>query len=88
MARLILRLLGLCVLTVAIVDTLGSGAEMTVLGFRQFLLEPNLNSTELDATDLGGRFSALYVGTKMPLRGGSVAGCSIASGPGKAVLHR
>jgi hypothetical protein len=76
------------VITVAIVDTLGSGAEMTVLGFRQFFLEPNLNTTELDATDLGGRFAALYVGTKMPLRGGSVAGCSIANGPGKVVLHR
>lgn len=76
------------VITVAIVDALGSGAEMTVLGFRQFFLEPNLNSTELDATDTGGRFAALYVGTKMPLRGGTVAGCSIAAGPGKVVLHR
>ena len=76
------------VITVAIVDTLGSGAEMTVLGFRQFLLEPNLNTTELDATDTGGRFAALYIGTKMPLRGGTVAGCSMPTGPGKAVLHR
>jgi len=76
------------VITAAIVDTLGSGAEMTVLGFRQFLLEPNLNTTELDATDTGGRFPALYIGAKMPLRGGAVAGCSIAAGPGKVVLHR
>ncbi|MEP7363308.1 MAG: pilus assembly protein TadG-related protein [Acidobacteriota bacterium] len=76
------------VITVAIVDTLGSGTDMIVLGFRQFLLEPNLNTTELDATDLGGRFAAIYVGTKMPLRGGTVAGCSITAGPGKVVLHR
>lgn len=76
------------VITIAIVDTLGSGEAMTVLGFRQFLLEPNINTTELDATDTGGRFAALYIGTKMPLRGGSMAGCSIASGPGKVVLHR
>lgn len=76
------------VITAAIVDTLGSGEAMTVLGFRQFLLEPNANGTELDATDTGGRFAALYIGSKMPLRGGTVAGCSVASGPGKVVLHR
>ena len=76
------------VITVAVVDALGSGEAMTVLGFRQFLLEPNINTTELDATDTGGRFAALYIGSRMPLRGGSIAGCSIASGPGKVVLHR
>ena len=42
----------------------------------------------LETTDTGGRFAALYIGSKMPLRGGTVAGCSIAAGPGKVVLHR
>jgi Flp pilus assembly protein TadG len=75
------------VITVPIVDT-ASTATMIVLGFRQFLIEPNANDTTLNAADQNGRFAALYLGTVMPVRAGRIDGCSLTVGPGKVVLHQ
>jgi Putative Flp pilus-assembly TadE/G-like len=76
------------VLTVAIVDTITDPTAMTVLGFRQFLLEPVANTTNLTPLDNNGRFNALYIGSQMPLRQGRFSGCSVTAGPGKVVLHQ
>ena len=54
------------ILTVAVVNALASdmtcAAAMTVLGFRQFLLEPASDGS-FDPTDGNGRFAALYLGS-------------------------
>ena len=76
------------IITVAIVDALSATATMSVQGFRQFLLEPIANDVTLNPADTRGRFSAMYLGSKMPLRAGSFAGCQLTSGPGKVVLHQ
>jgi Flp pilus assembly protein TadG len=76
------------VITVAIVDALGDPQAMTVLGFRQFLVEPLANNTNLSPTDPNGRFVVLYIGNRMPLKQGRFSGCSAVSGPGKVVLHQ
>ncbi|MFN0106441.1 MAG: pilus assembly protein TadG-related protein [Bryobacteraceae bacterium] len=75
------------VITVPIVDT-ASTATMIVLGFRQFLLEPNANDVTINAADQNGRVAALYLGTVMPVRAGRIDGCSLTTGPGKVVLHQ
>jgi Putative Flp pilus-assembly TadE/G-like len=75
------------IVTVSIVDTLNPNA-MTVLGFRQFLIEPNLNAIDLSPADPNGRFRALYVGNVAPLKQGRFDGCQINSGPGKVVIHQ
>lgn len=73
-------------ITVSIVDTLNPSG-MTVLGFRQFLLQPNLNIGTLNPADTNGRFLAMYVGNVAPLKQGSFGSCGAAAGPGKVVLH-
>jgi len=81
-------------ITAAIVD--GAGATMTVLGFRQFLIEPNPDGTFFSPADPSGRFPALYVGSPAPMPQGwfdtrfAGAMCPVGSfsGPGKAVLHK
>jgi len=75
------------IITVPIVDT-ASTSTMVVLGFRQFLLEPNANDVTLNAADQNGRFAALYLGTVMPVRAGRLDGCTLTAGPGKVVLHQ
>ncbi len=77
------------ILTVAVVDalTLAAGGTMTVLGFRQFFLEPNPDSTELSPADPVGRFVAMYIGYPAPLRQGEFGACGVTQGPGKVVLH-
>ena len=75
------------VITVPIIDT-ASTTTMIVLGFRQFLIEPNPNDVTLNVADQNGRFSALYLGTVMPVRAGRFDGCTLTSGPGKVVLHQ
>jgi Flp pilus assembly protein TadG len=78
------------ILTVVIVDVLdatGSGA-MTVLGFRQFLLEPVTNTQAINPADTNGRFAALYLGSPVPVKQGRFGDCGVTSGPGKVVLHR
>jgi Flp pilus assembly protein TadG len=75
------------IITVSIVDVLNPNA-MTVLGFRQFLVEPNLNAIDLAPADINGRFRALYIGSVAPIKQGRFDGCQIASGPGKVVIHQ
>jgi Flp pilus assembly protein TadG len=80
--------------TVAVVES--SGSTMTVLGFRQFLIEPNPDGTFFNPADASGRFAALYVGSPAPLPQGwfdtRYAGglCPVGSfsGPGKVVLQQ
>lgn len=76
------------VITVPIVDTLNATGSMTVLGFRQFLVEPNLNAVDVNPADPNGRFVALYVGSLAPVKQGRFDGCQITAGPGKVVLHQ
>ena len=75
-------------LTVAVVDAITDPTAMTVLGFRQFLLEAGANLTNITPLDANGRFNALYVGSQMPVKQGRFAGCTVSSGPGKVVLHQ
>jgi Flp pilus assembly protein TadG len=76
-------------ITVPIVDALNAGGAMTVLGFRQFLVEPTQGLAANDPGDTNGRFSALYTGVVAPVKQGRFdGGCGITSGPGKVVLHQ
>jgi hypothetical protein len=61
---------------------------MTVLGFRQFFIEPFPNDVTLNPSDVNARFAALYIGSVMPVRQGAFSGCQITNGPGKVVLHQ
>jgi Flp pilus assembly protein TadG len=86
------------IITVAIVDTLAtnSAAAMTVLGFRQFLVEPNSDGTFFEPGDPNGRFPVMYIGNPAPVQQGwfdtryapscPTGGALI--GPGKVVLHQ
>ena len=76
------------VITIAVVDALSGTGTMTVLGFRQFFVEPFPNDVTLNPSDPNARFAALYVGSVMPLRQGTFSGCQITNGPGKVVLHQ
>ncbi len=76
------------VITIPIVDVLNASADMTVLGFRQFLLLPNSGAATINVADSNGRFAAMYVGSVKPLRQGSMSGCTQSAGPGKVVLHQ
>ncbi|HYM10180.1 MAG TPA: pilus assembly protein TadG-related protein [Bryobacterales bacterium] len=78
------------ILTVAIVDTIPFAVTgtMNVLGFRQFLLEPNPDATELNPIDPVGRFVALYIGSPAPVPQGQFGACGVTTGPGKVVLHQ
>ena len=77
------------VITVAIVDVLdATGGNMTVLGFRQFLIEPVAGGINVDPTDSNGRIGALYIGSVVPVKAGSFNGCQQTAGPGKIVLHQ
>ena len=72
-------------------------ANMTVLGFRQFLVDPpGQGATAFNPADPNGRFVALYVGTVAPIPQGwfdsrYASACQSSGalvGPGKAVLHQ
>jgi Flp pilus assembly protein TadG len=72
------------VITIPIVDVIAQGGgTMQVLGFRQFLLQPNVSPQ-----DTNGRFLVTYIGSVVPVKQGSFQGCSLAAGPGKVVLHQ
>jgi hypothetical protein len=76
------------VITVAIVESVAAN-PLLALGFRQFLLEPNPDSTTIAPADSNGRFTAIYIGYPKPLRQGRFdGGCAITAGPGKVVLHQ
>jgi hypothetical protein len=81
------------IITVPIVSALAANATatMTVLGFRQFLLEPGF----LSPADPFGRFVVQYIGSSAPVQQGWFddhfgLGCPLplTSGPGKVVLHQ
>jgi hypothetical protein len=87
------------VITVAVVDAVTRAATgtMTVLGFRQFLLQPNTQDTNVSPINPGdpnGRFNAMYIGNPKPLQGffddryGLACVQGTFSGPGKVVLHQ
>jgi Flp pilus assembly protein TadG len=84
------------VITVAVVDALPANAAtpMNVLGFRQFLIQPNTDGTPFNPSDSNGRFVATYIGSPMPLKQGNIDDrfgfgvCPATSGPGKVVLHQ
>ena len=72
-------------MTLPIVDS-----TLTVLGFRQFLLEPNdVAGTLNNPTDADGRFVVQYLGVVAPVKQGRMDGsCGVTTGPGKVVLHQ
>jgi hypothetical protein len=82
------------VLTVAVVNTLAADTScggMTVLGFRQFLLNPAADGS-YNPIDPGGRFAAMYLGSVAPVAQGwfdrrYTQVCPV-NGPGKVVLHQ
>jgi Flp pilus assembly protein TadG len=75
------------IITVPIVET-AAESTMVVLGFRQFLIEPAANDSTINAADQNGRFAALYLGSRIPVKQGRIDGCTQAAGPGKVVLHQ
>jgi putative Flp pilus-assembly TadE/G-like protein len=84
---------GLCnfrrVLTVPVVDTTDT---LTVLNFRQFLVEPSpataVVTQGIDPTAANGSFRAQYIGAIVPVRSGALGGsCTVNIGVGKVVLH-
>lgn len=76
------------VITIPVVDALSATAPMTVLGFRQFLIEPAQNGIDINPSDADGRFNALYIGSVVPVKQGRFDGCQQTAGPGKVVLHQ
>jgi Flp pilus assembly protein TadG len=77
-------------ITVPVVDALSSTTVMTVLGFRQFLIQPlDASGTANNPSDVNSRFIAMYAGVVAPVRQGRFDGsCGATSGPGKVVLHQ
>jgi Flp pilus assembly protein TadG len=86
------------ILTVPIVNAMPTDTtcgSMTVVAFRQFLLEPNADGTPLNPIDQNSRFVALYLGTAAPVSQGwfdtrYAPACRsyLTTGPGKVVLHQ
>lgn len=76
------------IITIPIVDTLSATGNMTVLGFRQFLLMPNSGATAISPDDQYGRFIGMYIGSVAPVKQGRFDGCQQTAGPGKVVLHQ
>jgi hypothetical protein len=86
------------IMTVAVVNALATditcGAAMTVVGFRQFLLDTAADGS-FDVTDASGRFAAVYLGSVAPVPQGwfdsrYAPACRsfLTAGPGKVVLHQ
>jgi Flp pilus assembly protein TadG len=82
-------------ITVPVVETLSATTPMTVVGFRQFLIQPNLDGSLPNVADGNSRFVAMYLdspqlsGAVAPVKQGSLGpACGITSGPGKVVLHQ
>jgi Flp pilus assembly protein TadG len=66
-----------------------STTSMTILGFREFLLEPNSGAADIATGDTYGRFLAMYIGSAAPVPQGRFdGGCGVTAGPGKVVLHQ
>lgn len=77
------------IITIPIVDVINPTGVMNVLGFRQFLVQPQFGGTNITPADTSGRFLAMYIGSVAPVKQGRFdGGCQITSGPGKVVLHQ
>ena len=85
------------IITLPIVNVLATNgaSTMTVLGFRQFFLEPNPDGSYPNPADAYGRFVVQYIGSPAPVQQGWFddhfgLGCPVPvpSGPGKVVLHQ
>ena len=76
------------IITVPVVDSITNLSAMTTLGFRQFLVQPAQDATNINPADQNGRFIVTYIGSVAPLKQGSTRGCTQTAGPGKIVLHR
>lgn len=76
------------IITIPIVDALNPGGDMTVLAFRQFLIQPLQGGVDISPSDPDGRFDVLYLGSVAPVKQGRFSGCQQTSGPGKTVLHQ
>ena len=76
------------IMTIPIVDTLSATANMTVLGFRQFLVMPAEGGVAINPDDPNGRFVAMYIGSVAPVKQGRFDGCQQSAGPGKVILHQ
>ncbi len=76
------------IITVPVVDSIANLSAMTTLGFRQFLVQPAQDATNIDVSDQNGRFAVTYIGSVAPVKQGSLRGCTQTAGPGKIVLHR
>jgi Flp pilus assembly protein TadG len=90
------------IITVSLVNGLATdttcSAGMTVVAFRQFLIEPNADGSSFNPLDQNGRFVAMYLGTVSPIPQGwfdtrYAQACrdwlpSGTPGPGKVVLHQ
>ena len=76
------------IITIPIVDAISPTANMTVLGFRQFLVMPAQGGLAINPDDPNGRFVAMYIGSVAPVKQGRFDGCQQTSGPGKVVLHQ
>jgi hypothetical protein len=75
------------VITIPIVESLSPGAPMNVLGFRQFLVQPDEGALKNNEADVNGRFVVTYIGSRVPLKQGIFGSCGVTDGPGKVVLH-
>jgi Flp pilus assembly protein TadG len=91
------RIITLAIVTATLPTDTSCSAGMTVLGFRQFLLEPPSDGTgTFNATDPNGRIPLLYLGSVAPISQGwfdsrYAPACTAAGtvlGPGKVVLHQ
>ena len=76
------------IITIPIVDAISATANMTVLGFRQFLVMPAQGGLAINPDDPNGRFVAMYIGSVAPVKQGRFDGCQQSAGPGKVVLHQ
>lgn len=76
------------IITIPIVDAISATANMTVLGFRQFLVMPAEGGLAINPDDPNGRFVAMYIGSVAPVKQGRFDGCQQTAGPGKVVLHQ
>jgi hypothetical protein len=74
------------ILTLPVVDAADS---LTVLNFRQFLIETSPNvAVGLNTTLVTGAFRAQYIGAPIPVRCGRIGGaCRVSRGLGRTVLH-
>ncbi len=74
------------ILTIPVVD---AADTLTVLNFRQFLLEPSSTVAQgVDPTTANGSFRVQYLGAPVPVRSGALGGsCGVSIGIGRVVLH-